>query len=101
MSAISAVFIFIFFATLITSYIIIRRGLMKFSTAGWIATVINVVVLTGFGITREDVELWLALIGGAVVGIAITGTMLSMAAFFKSNQPQNLAAYDAMKQEKE
>lgn len=93
---VSAIFLAIFFFSLVGFYIIIRRNLMKMSVAGSLAAIINTTSLIIFGIIHEDIADTFAFFGGIVVGLGFTSAMLTMAAFFRNNEPKTLAAYDAM-----
>ncbi|NDJ86847.1 MAG: hypothetical protein GYB66_13270 [Chloroflexi bacterium] len=95
-TAIGFVFLAIFFLTMIGTYIVIRRKLMRMRSVGALAAVINVASLMAYGFTNDEIGDELAIIGGFVVGLGFTGAMLTMAAFFQNNEPQALAAYDAM-----
>lgn len=89
------VFLFVFFASVVGFYIVIRRQLMPLRDSAGLATVINVGSAVAVGLSSENVDATLAVMGGIVVGLLFTGTMVTMATFFQNNQPENLAAYDA------
>jgi uncharacterized membrane protein YfcA len=100
-NAIGAVFLAVFFISLVSIYIIIRRNLLDIKTAGVVSAILNVSTLVAFGLTSAEIGDDLAIFGGTVVGLAFTGAMLTMASFFQKNQPENLAAYDAMMKQRQ
>jgi hypothetical protein len=99
MDVISLFFLLIFGASLIGGYVAIRRQVTTLANAGLISAVINVIALIVVGLAR-DADPALSIIGGIVVGLGLTGAMVTMAAFFQNNQAETLAAYDAASKEK-
>lgn len=95
-SGIGFLFLAIFFVSLIGFYASIRQGWLRLPIAGVLCAAITIVSLILFGLTGEDVNSDLAIIGGFGVGLTFTGMMVTMAAFFQNNEPGTLAAYDAM-----
>jgi len=100
-NAIGAIFLAVFFISLVGVYIIIRRNLLDIKTAGLVSAMLNVTTLVAYGLTSADIGDDLAIFGGVVVGLAFTGAMLTMASFFQKNQPEALAAYDAMMKQRQ
>lgn len=100
-NAIGAVFLAIFFISLVGVYVLIRRDLLDIKTAGIVSSILNVTALVAFGLTSAEIGDDLAIFGGVVVGLAFTGAMLTMASFFQKNQPEKLAAYDAMMKQRQ
>lgn len=98
---IGSIFLAVFFISLVGVYVVIRRNLLDIKTAGMISAILNVTALVAFGLTSGEVGDDLAIFGGVVVGLAFTGAMLTMAAFFQNNQPETLAAYDAMMKQRQ
>lgn len=88
-------FLVVFFASLVGFYIVIRRQLMPLRDAGGLALVINIGAAVAVGLSSDNVDGTLAIVGGIAIGALFTGAMITMATFFQNNQPENLAAYDA------
>lgn len=93
-------FLIIFFVNLVGFYIVIRRQLMGLRDAGGLAVVISVGSAVAVGLSSENVDGVLAIIGGIVIGLLFSGAMITMATFFQNNQPETLAAYDSMRTDK-
>ncbi len=95
-SGIGILFLAIFFFSLIGFYVAIRQRLLNLAPAAILCSATTIVALILFGLTNDGVDDNLALVGGFGVGLAFTGMMITMAAFFQNNEPASLAAYDAM-----
>ncbi|MCB9437050.1 MAG: hypothetical protein H6673_08690 [Anaerolineales bacterium] len=100
LTSLGVIFLVIFFASLVGFYIVIRRQLMPLRDAGGLAMVINVGSAVAVGLSSDNVDGTLAIIGGMAIGALFTGAMIIMATFFQNNQPENLAAYDAARSPK-
>lgn len=100
-NGVGALFLALFFFSLLGFYITIRRGLLSTLSAGVLCAVTSVVSLAMFGIIDDSIDNGLAVTGSLVVGLTFTGMMVTMASFFQSNQPKNLKAYDAMLRDRE
>lgn len=95
-TAIGAVFLGIFWFSLLGFYVAIRRKLISVPSGGLLSAVISTVSLVLFGLTSDTIDDGLGVVGGVGVGIAFTGMMVVIASFFKNNQPETLQAYDDM-----
>ncbi len=99
-STIGAVFLAIFFLSLVGFYVAIRRKLLSTIAGGILCAVISSVTLVAFGILDDNIDDGLAVTGGLIVGLTFSGMMVTMAAYFLNNQPESLRAYEAMLQER-
>ena len=92
MNAFALIFLALFCVTIFTSYIVIRRGLMRTQVAGSLCAVVSVTCLFAFGIA-DDLLIPHALITALLIGLLFTGAGVAMATFFRVNQPASLEAY--------
>lgn len=81
------IFLGIFFITLITGYLAIRRGWVRFQTAAWIAITVNLIAGGGYALTETDNLLHILCVA-SIAGLGLTGTMIIMAAYFERNMPR-------------
>ncbi len=89
MSALSILFLFLFFAMLFITYIIVRRGWLDVMTASGLCAVVSVFTLLGFSLSREnEVSLLYAMVVAVAIGLIFTGAIVAMASFFRANEPE-------------
>lgn len=100
-SAVGAFFLAVFFLSLVGFYVAIRRELLTPLSAGALCAVISSVSLVMFGVIDDGIDDGLALTGGLLVGLIFTGMMVTMASYFRNNQPETLRAYEAMLKERQ
>lgn len=91
-----AVFLAMFFLSLLVFYIIIRRGFLSPMVAGGLCAAVNVVALIMFGFTQENLDDVLVIAAAVGIGLTFSAMMTVMAIFFKNNESETLRAYDAM-----
>lgn len=91
MTALSILFLLLFFMMLFITYVIIRRSWLDLPTASGLCLVVSIFTLIGFSLSREnEVSMMHAGLVAVFGGLIFTGAIVAMASFFRANEPDEM-----------